>query len=359
LAARVAETITAVQACLEQFAYYAKEGAWHSINSAALAVPLDTPGPVVLDATARSNFLWDLFAERHVRVPVPGRPRDYSSVRLYVARASGLGKNTTVARIKERLPRFRGAIEAAVGTERSVFLCVHKDVEDYINKKWAPSHKFKEFALGHWNAVDGRNTWQDFDTAVILGLPYRPQTWATNTFCALQGAQDDQWLRSPEWKHYKNVRKTMEQRQLSISVIQAITRIRCRQVIDAEGHCPPADIFIVLPKNSTGDEILDDIKADMPGLDIRDWDFALDPPKVKKPRIGSTHERLITYMDKQPVGAVSLSDIEHDLKLSSLKKLRETLNDAEHPATIALAAIGVKYVPGIGRGSKSFLMKGA
>jgi hypothetical protein len=359
LAARVAETITAVQACLEQFAYYSKEGAWHSINSAALAVPLDTPGPVVLDATARSNFLWDLFAERHVRVPVPGRPRDYSSVRLYVARASGLGKNITVARIKERLPRFRGAIEAAVGTERSVFLCVHKDVEDYINKKWAPSHKFKEFALGHWNAVDGRNTWQDFDTAVILGLPYRPQTWATNTFCALQGAQDDQWLRSPEWKHYKNVRKTMEQRQLSVSVIQAITRIRCRQVIDAEGHCPPADIFIVLPQDSTGDAILDDIKADMPGLDIRHWDFALDPPKVKKPRIGSTHERLITYMDKQPVGAVSLSDIQHDLKLSSLKKLRETLNDAAHPATMALTAIGVKYVPGIGRGSKSFLMKGA
>ena len=31
---RVAETITSVQSCLEQFAYYAKSGEWHSINTA-------------------------------------------------------------------------------------------------------------------------------------------------------------------------------------------------------------------------------------------------------------------------------------------------------------------------------------
>jgi hypothetical protein len=62
-------------------------------------------------------------------------------------------------------------------------------------------------------------------------------------FCALQGAQDDKWLQSPEWKNFKNVRKEMEQRQMSVSVIQAINRICCRHVIDAEGRCPPADIF--------------------------------------------------------------------------------------------------------------------
>jgi hypothetical protein len=68
LAARVDETLKAVQASLDQFAYYAKTGEQHSINSAGLAVPLNTPGPVVLDATARANFLWDLFEERHVRL---------------------------------------------------------------------------------------------------------------------------------------------------------------------------------------------------------------------------------------------------------------------------------------------------
>jgi hypothetical protein len=200
LAERVEETITAVQSCLDQFAYYSKSGEWHSINSAALAVPLNTPGPVVLDATARANFLWDLFEERHIRPTVPGRARDYSSVRLHVARATGLGKNAMIERIKGRLPRVRQSIEAAVGPEHSVFMCVHKDVEEIVTKKWAEKANFTQFSVGHWGAVDGRNTWQDFDTTVILGLPYRPQTWATNMFCALQGAQDDEWLKSPEWK---------------------------------------------------------------------------------------------------------------------------------------------------------------
>jgi len=43
LAARIAETINAVQACFEHFAYYSKEGIWYSINSAALAVPWTPP----------------------------------------------------------------------------------------------------------------------------------------------------------------------------------------------------------------------------------------------------------------------------------------------------------------------------
>lgn len=352
LADRVAETITAVQSCLEQFAYYAKSGKWHSINSAALAVPLNTPGPVVLDATARANFLWDLFEEKHQRPVVPSHARDYSSVTLHVARGTGLGKNAMTERIKERLPHFKRAIEAAIGPERSVFLCVHKDVEDVVTKRWVEKANFKACSVGHWGAIDGRNTWQDFDTAVILGLPYRPQTWATNMFCALQGAQNDKWLQSPEWKQFKNVRKEMEQRQMSVSVIQAINRICCRHVIDAEGHCPTADIFIVLPQDAMGDAVLDDIKADMPGIKVKSWDFALDPAKEKKPRIESSHSRLIDYMSKRGAGPVSLSTVQHDLQLSSVKKLRETLNNGEHPTTQALREMGVNYIPGIGRGSK-------
>lgn len=365
LAERVAETITAVQSCLEQFAYYAKSGHWHSINTAALAVPLNAPGPVVLDATAKANFLWDLFEEKHQRLAVPAHARDYSNVTLHVARGTGLGKNAMTERLRERLPRIKKGLEESIGTERSVFMCVHKGVEEVITKKpangksWAERLHFRACSIGHWGAVDGRNTWQDCDTAVILGLPYRPQTWATNMFCALQGAQDNRWLQSPEWRQYKNVLQEMEQRQMSVSMIQAINRVRCRHVIDAEGHCPPADIFLVLPQDAMGDAVLDDIKTDMPGIKVKPWDFALDPAKEKKPRVGSSHARLIDYMSKQGSGPVSLSTVQHDLQLSSVKKLRETLNNDEHPTTQALRGIGVNYIPGSGRGSKSYLVKAA
>jgi hypothetical protein len=37
--------------------------------------------------------------------------------------------------------------------------------------------------------------------------------------------------------------------------LQAINRICCRRVIDAEGSCPPADIYIMLPQDTLGDAI--------------------------------------------------------------------------------------------------------
>jgi hypothetical protein len=97
----------------------------------------------------------------------------------------------------------------------------------------------------------------------------------------------------------------------------------------------------------------------MPGINVKPWDFALDPPKTKKPRAGSSHTRLIDYMANRPTGTVSLSDIQGELKLTNVKKLRETLNDDDHPTTQALASMGVRYIPGVGRGSKSFLVKAA
>ena len=61
-------------------------------------------------------------------------------------------------------------------------------------------------------------------------------------FLCITGAQNDEWLRSPDWKQLSNVRKVMEQRQLSVSIIQAINCIRCRQVVDTEGRGPSTDI---------------------------------------------------------------------------------------------------------------------
>ncbi len=72
-----------------------------------------------------------------------------------------------------------------------------------------------------------------------------------------------------------------------VSIHQAINRVRCRQVVDTEGRGPSADIFIVLPRVETGDAFLEDIKADIPVLNVVDWKFDLDDgPRVRKDRKG-------------------------------------------------------------------------
>jgi hypothetical protein len=347
------------QAVMQQWTFYAQKGKDHTLNSASFLIPYDVPGPVVLDATATANFLWDLFEDQAQIIPVPGKARDYSNVTLHVARASGVGKGSMVKNIKTRFPRLLSSLDRKLGSERSVFVCVHRDGE---TTALSYENKFKRFEVGHWGAIDGRNEWADFDTAVIFGLPYRDKIWSTGLFFAVQGPQDDEWLSNPAWKKYADVRQTMEQRQLSVSIIQAINRIRCRKTIDRRGRSLPADIFVVLPKDKTGDAILRDIEADMPELNVTPWEFTLDGPKVRRARKGTAHESLIALMTRRMPGEISISHVRRELGISEegLKKLRSALRDKMHNTTNALSALGVRYeVRGAGRGAKSYLVKEA
>ena len=120
---------------------------------------------------------------------------------------------------KARLTRLLEALESEVGPDRSVFMCMHKDTK-HVAQTYA--HPFARFDVGHWGAIDGRNDWSDYDTAVIFGLPYRDRVWSTNLFFALRGHQDDYWFQCPDWNEHDDVHQVMEQRQLSVSIIQAI-----------------------------------------------------------------------------------------------------------------------------------------
>ena len=134
----------------------------------------------------------------------------------------------------------------------------------------------------------------------------------------------------------------MQQRQLSASVIQAINRVCCRRVIDAQGRCPPADIYIVLPLDKTGGAILQDICVDMPNISVVSWDFEMDGPKVRKARTNTSHAALLTLMTNRLPGETSMSYIQRELGLdpSKYKKLKASLSKPGHHTTTALREIG-------------------
>jgi hypothetical protein len=357
IAEKVTDTLRGSQVVTEQWAYYSQKGTEHSINSSLLLIPLNVPGPVVLDATAHTNFMWDLFGPRAEIVSTPSGVRDYSAVKLHVVRAAGLGKGSMIEKAKARVRRVLEALQREVGPESSVFMCMHKDTK-HVALTYA--HPFARFDVGHWGAIDGRNDWSDYDTAVIFGLPFRNRVWSTNLFFALRGYQDDYWFQYPDWNEHDDVHQVMEQRQLSVSIIQAINRVRCRRVIDAQGRSPSADIYIVLPKDQTGDAILRDILEDMPCIQEVSWAFEMDGATVPTVRKGSSHEALIIFMTTRLPGETEMSIVKGELGLTdnALRKLKGVLGKTDHPATIALRDMGVRYVVrGKGRGARSFLIK--
>lgn len=60
----VSTVLEAVQVMLEEFAYYHRSGAQHTLNSARYIIPKGMPGVLVLDATARSNVTYELLGGR-------------------------------------------------------------------------------------------------------------------------------------------------------------------------------------------------------------------------------------------------------------------------------------------------------
>ena len=146
---------------------------------------------------------------------------------------------------------------------------------------------------------------------------------------------------------------------MTVTVIQAVNRVRCRRVIDGAGNCPPTDVFIVLPKSTDGDAILGHLREEMPGAVIVPWEFEMDGPS-ERVRRGSSHEALLALMNNRLPGETPMSFIRSELGLTSsaVRNLRTVLRDDAHELTKSLAHLGVRYVTtGKGRGAKSYLLK--
>jgi hypothetical protein len=350
-----------VETMLDGYAYYYRQGAQHSLNSSRYLLPEGMPGVVILDATAHSNLLYELLEGAVFVVPVPSRIRDYGNVTLHIARTSaGLGKTKMKETKHLRLPRLAKELAEQIGPGRSVFLCVHKLAKDLAATF---STEALPLNVAWWGAVDGSNEWADCDVAVIFGLPYMDPRRAINNVFAVSGPQDDAWLQSPPVYHQTaNVLDVMMQRDVSASVVQAINRIRCRRVTDPEGRCETADVYIVLPRDWRGDAILDDIRMNMPGINVAPWDFEPDGPKTYAPRSSSAAEAVIGLMRDRKPGPVLLSYVQRELSLTKrqLARLKEELAKATSKITTALRELGVIYrVEGRGRGAKSYLVKAA
>jgi hypothetical protein len=360
LAMRYDKVLSAAEALLDQYAFMALSGNHHSMNSAALAVPLELPGPVVLDATAGVDLMYQLMEDRADIIPTPPGVRDYSAVTLHVARTTSIGKTKMEELADKRFPLLQANLAKRLSAERRVLFCVHQLAEHLVPEKGDLG--VQEVASAHWGALDGSNKYKDFDTAVIFGLPFRDRIWGTNVFFAFQGVQADEWHDNPSWKKHPNVRELLQRRHLATSIIQAMGRVRLRKVIDEQGRCAPTDVFIVLPTGERGTEILQYIRQELPNISVQDWAFEPDGPKVRLKRGGLPHERLVTFMANRSPGRISMSAIgrEFDLKDHQRKDLQKALRDENHATTLALKALGVTYgSEGKGPRSKSYLLKAA
>jgi hypothetical protein len=342
LIARYDTILRDIQATLENWNWYANKLRDHTINTARLIVPDDISGAVVLDATASSNLIYRLFGDRVEIIPTPSNARSYANVTLHVSMGHAVGKTTLVRNAKEATEKLIENLQGNLGRDRSVFVCCHQWVEPHLVSY---DTGFSRFDVGHWGAVDGRNDWKEFDTAVIFGLPYRDRTWSANTFMALCGPQTTEWLNSEgnrPFQQYQDIRHSLEVGQLIVSIVQAMNRVRCRRVIDGQGNCPATDIYLLLPGDRTGKEVLEGIQAEMPGIKVEAWTYT---EAKRRPRKSNHEEALARYARVMMSGRKSASDIRSELGIpqKTWEDLTVKLKDTNSTLAKRLVAEGVVY----------------
>jgi hypothetical protein len=346
-----------INSTMANWSWYARKLKDHTVNTARLIVPEDISGAVILDATASANLVYQLFGDKVDVIPVPSTARTYANVNLHVSMGHAVGKTSMLKNIKEEAPKLMANLQDKLGKDRKVFVCCHKWVESHLISF---DTGFTGFDVGHWGAVDGRNDWQDYDTAVIFGLPYRDRTWSANTFMALCGPQTTEWLNSEgdrPFKSYRDIRHALEVGQLVVSIVQAMNRTRNRKVIDEAGNCHPVDVFILLPGDKTGREILDGITGEMPGINVVDWVYT---DAKTKPRRSNHEEALARYAGVMSNGRKSVSDIRSELSIpqKTWEDITVKLRDTNSALAQRLVSGGVVYrVEQAGKVRRGYLFK--
>jgi len=338
---------------IKSWIYYAHTEYQPTLNTARLLVPENIQGAVVLDATASSNVIYELFKPAEVITPPPGS-RNYQNVTLHISRGHKLGKRYMRNKAKELSRELIGELNEKLGEDKKVFICTHKDVEPVLDS-YQPGFELK---TGHWGAVDGSNEYRNCDTAVIFGLPYRPNTWSANAFMALKGPQSTEWLQESDkrkWKRHEDVRKSLKHGQIITSIIQAINRVRCRKVTDMEGNCPHTDIYLMLPNDGIAEEILKGIKKEMPGIKTANWNFSSAKRQVKR----SNHESALSkFIMNMNIGRQAITIVKKTLGMSNAtcERLISRMKDENSELYKAMTKAGAKYISE-GRGKRSFITK--
>lgn len=346
-------------AIYDSFILHWKSGKRHSLSTATRLLPDDGQGCVVLDATADTNPIYECMErETHNVSKHPAiSSRTYANATLRASFGHAVGRSSLTRPLKGKkepgakteAPKLWAALtkeharraSSSCPMERVLVVC-HKDAKQHLAGYEVPF----EYDLAHYGALDGRNDWRNYDSAVIFGLDYRHPADAPTQFMALQPeAQDTEWLRDPSkraFRGYPDIRAAIEQGVIASSVIQAVNRIRTRKVIDAAGNCPESYVYLLLPENDTGKAVYDTLRGQMPGIKIDPWRFE-GARKVTR----SEHEASFTTFIESLSPGESWSATEVKKHLGISKAAWERLSDKLRSDTTAIgqlmAELGVSY----------------
>jgi hypothetical protein len=345
---RVKEWLTALRRQLAAYRWTETEGSNTALVNSRLLLPPDS-GQIFLDATGKLNSVYASRPDQFRTLAMP-QVRSYETVQLRYALVKGTGK---MAVDSETVAKTLDAVMAHYGErvkERRVLVVVPEKLKRSAERIWAYGG-FKEVGVAHWNAIDGRNDWRDFDTVVTISINWGPRSLDLAHFLAIHGLElDDEGLNSPP----DGVQTTREHR-VAANMAQAIGRIRLRRMTKADGTCEPCDVFLRLPhkwviNRLDSKNILAGIQTTMTGIQIAEWGTLAETRSLAGPHPDATDKlskEILAVARLMPPGARRELRRE-DFKASNgtFGRMLQRSQAAAHPLHTELASLGAWVDPG-------------
>ena len=295
----ILETLKDISSIREKRAYVTANQGIKSLNAVIDYLPRQSL--VCLDATADINQTYALREKHHkdlVRVPKIENVRDYSTVTLHYTPILTSKKHY----VKTVYESFLKDIQFG---SKTLFV-IHKRNIEIFNKILEENYSEYETDIASWGSLTGLNNWKDYDTCVLLGLNHKPRHFIQNRALA----NTNEHIAFGDLQRKLNI--DIEVSDLAAEIVQAINRIRIRNIVSSDGRCKSANIYLTLPTINTSNYLLL-IKQHMCNIKTRQW---------KTDAISSnstTFEELITYlsMNLQQGGKIKITTPRNELQINS------------------------------------------
>ncbi|MCP9934937.1 hypothetical protein KBZ08_13535 [Cyanobium sp. Candia 9D4] len=351
--------LQAIDRLVTDWSYSTKSGKFQKTNAANWLISDEVGSMVILDGTAAQDLTYTLFPKR-VEVKSNKALRNLENATLHSKRTNAnLGKSgfsDASIRVARAIELYEW-LKTNLDPDRRVLVVSHQNLETVLMDLSIADPHFQQFDTTHWGATTGENRWSDFDTVVIASCFYRPREWAANAICSQPGLAEG--LEHLNHREKTSLVESMVNSKVAVEMIQAFYRCCIRRVIDVEGRCHKADLFVLLPSDERGDQIEEMILAELPNVKVSDWIFS-GFEQTRKPR-GTDQLKEAAFLralEDLPTGKTPLGEFLELVGISSRawKKTWRCRFTGDHPISDKARSLGISLTySGFGRAQKTFL----
>ena len=309
-------------------------------STAEVILPNQFDSLCVLDATSNVDKVYDLFQQREqiTRYEVNRDVRNFQYLNINIRPDKKLGKPSNKSDALSRAKKIvKWALKHFKSTDKVLF-AGHKSGTEPLIKLLKEANPSFEWDVCWWNAIDGRNTWRDFNNLVVFSMLYLPPSYNALTKIGfhstinplVQLGTDD---------------SSISDSSIAVKVIQLIARIRARMVANLQGDCEPTNVFLLLPGNTPtkdtqlfkhrldklGRFLLHEIETSMNKVVIQNWTSfqGFSKPKQDSDDDCYKQDKFIAWLDEQlqTRDCVDLKEYASVVGTEALASIKPLFND--------------------------------